>query len=80
MGKVLSVIIGLVLMALGIWGVIKWPADVLVFVRAAVVIMAVLIGLGIFVFGVSELRAGDEQPTVEAPAPQPPPEAPGPTG
>jgi hypothetical protein len=41
--------------------------------------MAVLIGLGIFVFGVSELRAGDEQPDLEAPAP--PPEAPaGPTG
>jgi len=79
MGKVLSVIIGLVLMALGIWGIIKWSPDVLVFIRAALVIMAVLIGLGIFVFGVSELRAGDEQPSVAAPAP--PPEAPaGPTG
>jgi hypothetical protein len=79
MGKVLSVVIGLVLMALGIWGVIRWSSDVLVFVRAALAIMAVLIGLGIFVFGVSELRAGDEQPTIETPAP--PPETPsGPTG
>jgi hypothetical protein len=79
MGKALSVIIGLVLMALGIWGVISWSSDVLVFIRAALAIMAVLIGLGIFVFGVSELRAGDEPPTIEAPAP--PPEAPsGPTG
>jgi len=76
---VLSVIIGLALMALGIWGVIRWSQDVLVFIRAAPVIMAVLIALGIFVFGLSELRAGDEQPDLEAPAP--PPEAPaGPTG
>jgi NADH:ubiquinone oxidoreductase subunit K len=71
MGKVLSILMGLILMALGVWGIIAWRADVVAFIKAAVVIMAVLIGLGIFVFGVSELRAGDEQPTVDAPAPPP---------
>ena len=78
MGKVLSIIIGLILMALGVWGIVTWREQVLHFVMAAIVIMAVLIGLGIFVFGVSELRAGEEQPIVEAPAPPPPPEQPAP--
>lgn len=77
MGKALSIIIGLVLIALGIWGILGgWGPAVLVFVKGALVIMAIIIGLGIFVFGVSELRAGGEEPTlVETP---PPPETPAP--
>ena len=76
MGKVLSILIGLILIALGIWGIIAWTGEVLVFVKAAIVIMAIIIGLGIFVFGLSELRAGaEEPPIVEAPpAPERPPE------
>jgi NADH:ubiquinone oxidoreductase subunit K len=70
MGKALSIIIGLILIALGVWGIIAWRSEVVQFIKAAVVIMAVIIGLGIFVFGVSELRAGGEEPpTVEAPPP-----------
>ncbi len=69
MGKILSILIGLVLLALGIWGIIAWSAQVLVFLQAAIVLMAVIIGLGIFVFGLSELRAGPEEPPVlESPA------------
>ncbi len=71
MGKVLSIVIGLAFLALGIWGISAWGAEVLVFVKAAVAIMAVIVGLGIFIFGVSELRAGGEPPVVESPA-QPP--------
>ncbi len=68
MGKVLSILIGLALLALGIWGLISWSAQVLVFVQAALVLMAIIIGLGIFVFGLSELRAGaEEPPSVETP-------------
>jgi hypothetical protein len=70
MGKVLSILIGLILIALGVWGVMAWSDDVLAFVKGAIVIMAIIIGLGIFVFGISELRAGGEEPTVmEAPSP-----------
>ena len=71
MGKVLSIIIGLVILALGIWGISAWSAQVLVFLQAAVAIMAVIVGLGIFVFGVSELRASGEPPVLQPPA-QPP--------
>ncbi len=71
MGKVLSIIIGLVFLALGIWGLSAWAEDVLVFVKAAIAIMAVIIGLGIFIFGVSELRAAGEPPVIQPPA-QPP--------
>jgi ABC-type transport system involved in multi-copper enzyme maturation permease subunit len=68
MGKFFSILIGLVLLALGIWGIIAWSAQVLVFLQAAIVLMAVIIGLGIFVFGLSELRAGPEEPPmVESP-------------
>ena len=69
MGKVLSILIGLVLMAVGIWGVVTWSGDVVDFLKAAVVLMLIIIGLGIFVFGLSELRAaGDEPLAVEPPA------------
>ncbi len=72
MGKALSILIGLILIALGVWGVIAWRSDVVAFIKAAVVIMAIIIGLGIFVFGLSELRAGNEEPPiVELPSPPP---------
>jgi len=75
MGKVLSILIGLILIALGVWGILAWRYDVLAFIKAAIVIMAVIIGLGVFVFGVSELRAGGEEPAAIE-TPPPPPETP----
>jgi hypothetical protein len=68
MGKVLSIVIGLVFLALGVWGILAWSAQVLVFLQAAVALMAVIVGLGIFIFGVSELRAGGEPPVLQPPA------------
>lgn len=68
MGKFLSILIGLILLALGIWAISAWSAQVLVFVQAAIAIMAVVIGLGILVFGLSELRAGGEEPPLLGPA------------
>jgi hypothetical protein len=58
MGKFLSILIGLVFVGLGVWAVIAWSPQVLIFLQAAVALMAVIIGLGILVFGLSELRAG----------------------
>ena len=71
MGKFLSILIGLILLALGIWAISAWSAQVLVFLQAAIAIMAVVIGLGILVFGLSELRAGGEEPPVLEPAASP---------
>lgn len=77
MGKVLSILIGLILIVLGILGIRAWPGDVWAFVKGGIVIMAIIIGLGIFVFGISELRAGaEEPPIVEPPKPPETPETP----
>jgi hypothetical protein len=73
MGKFMSVLMGLILVALGIWGVMSWSEPVVMFLKAAVVLMAIVVGLGIFVFGLSELRSGAEEPPApEAPAPSGP--------
>jgi sulfite exporter TauE/SafE len=79
MGKIVSIVIGLIFLALGVWGIIAWSAQVLVFLQAAVAIMAVIVGLGIFIFGVSELRATSEQPAISPPAQPSSPEGPQPT-
>ena len=72
MGKVISILIGLILMALGVVGIIGWKEEVIAFLQAAIVLMAIVVGLFSFVFGLSELRASSEElPIVEAP---PPPE------
>ena len=71
MGKFLSILIGLILLALGVWAISAWSAQVLVFVQAAIALMAVVIGLGILVFGLSELRSGGEEPPVIEPAASP---------
>jgi hypothetical protein len=69
MGKVLSILIGLILLALGVWGIIAWTPQVVIFLQACIALTAVVVGLGIFVFGLSELRAGDEEPPVVEAAP-----------
>jgi vacuolar-type H+-ATPase subunit I/STV1 len=74
MGKVLSILIGLILIAVGIVLIVAgetWRAAVLVFVQGGIVIMLLIVGLGIFVFGLSELRAGAEEPPVVEPLPAP---------
>ena len=71
MGKVISILIGLILMALGVWAIAgseSWRGAVWTFVQGGLVIMAIVVGLGIFVFGLSELRAGaGEPPIIETP-------------
>jgi hypothetical protein len=66
---VLSILIGLILMALGVWGIVDegWRGAVVAFVQGGLVILAILVGLGVFVFGLSELRAGAEEPPVMEP-------------
>jgi vacuolar-type H+-ATPase subunit I/STV1 len=67
MGKALSMLIGLVLIVLGVLGCIKapWHAAVITFVLGGLVVMALIIGLMLFVLSVSDLRAGGEPKVVE---------------
>jgi len=74
MGKVLSILIGLILIAVGVVLIVvseTWREAFFVFVQGGVVIMLLIVGLGIFVFGLSELRAGAEEPPIVEPPPAP---------
>lgn len=70
MSKIISLLLGLAFLALGVWGAFAWWPEVIGFLKAAVVLLAVLVGLGVFVFGLSELRPEEQ---VRAPAPPSPP-------
>ncbi len=59
MARVASLVIGLVLLALGVWGVVAWWGAVLVLLKAVVAVALVLLGVGVFIFGLSELWAGE---------------------
>jgi hypothetical protein len=57
MAKALSILSGLIVVGLGAWGAVAWWPQVVGFLQALVVIMAVLVGLTVIVFGLSELKA-----------------------
>lgn len=74
MGKVLSILIGVVLLVVGIWLIYIWWPQVWEFVQAGIAITAVIIGLGALAFGISELRSAVEEPPLATltPAPETP--------
>jgi len=77
MGKWISILLGLVLIVLGIWGIFADLETVWKFVYAGLVILAILVGLGALMFGISEVRsAAEERRVAEPTAPPPPPAAP----
>ncbi len=63
MPRFISLLIGLVILALGVWAVVAWWGSVLVLLRALVAVLAVLLGIGIILFGLSELWAGEGKET-----------------
>jgi hypothetical protein len=75
MAKALSILSGLIVVALGVWGAVAWWPQVVGFLQALVVTMAVLVGLTVVVFGLSELKAPaplrDDAAPVTAPAEPP---------
>ena len=71
--KVLTIIIGLVLIAGGILLVNRWPEEVLVLIKGVVALGLILVGLGAFFFGISEIRSAAEETRAAAQAPPPPP-------
>jgi len=69
MGKWLSIIVGLVLAALGLAGIIAWWSEtVWPFLKAGIVLAAFFIGVGAIVFGIGELRTPAEIPPITPPA------------
>lgn len=74
MGKWIAILLGLILIALGVWGIIEWREDVWKFVKAGLVVAAIIVGMGAFAFGWSEIRsAAEERKLAEPVAPTPPP-------
>ncbi|NIM05937.1 MAG: hypothetical protein GTO55_06595 [Armatimonadetes bacterium] len=70
MGKWLSILVGLILAALGLAGIIGWWSEgVWSFIRSGVVLAAFFVGIGAIVFGIGELRAPAETPPVTPPEP-----------
>lgn len=57
MARAVTVLSGLIIVGLGAWGAVAWWPQLVGFLQALVVIMAVLVGLTVIVFGLSELRA-----------------------
>ena len=63
MTRFISMVIGVVIVVLGVWGVVAWWDSVLVLLRGLVAIVGVLLGVGIILFGLSELWAGEGRET-----------------
>jgi len=67
MGKVLSILIGVILLVVGVWLIWLWRGPVAQFVLAGIALSAVIIGLGALAFGISELRSSMEEPPLTTP-------------
>ena len=67
MTKAVSIISGLILIGLGVWGAMAWSGAVLMFVKAVLVIAALFTGLVLIVFILSELRAPEPPASPSAP-------------
>jgi hypothetical protein len=78
MGKWIAILLGVVLLALGVWGIWAWWYDIVwPFIAGGLVVMAIIVGLGAIAFGVSEVRsAAEERKLAEPVAPTAPPTAP----
>ncbi|MHB9131429.1 MAG: hypothetical protein ACYDBB_10105 [Armatimonadota bacterium] len=70
MARVVMTLLGLVILALGVWAIIVWTPEVLVLLKGAVAVAAVLIGLALLIFGISEITGAR---AAKSPSPPPPP-------
>ena len=60
-GRYISIVLGLILLALGVAGIIVWAQMVVQFILAILALGLVLIGLVAVAFGLSELRSAAEE-------------------
>ena len=68
MARVLLIVVGLLLVLVGVCGLVGWQFEVVRFLKAAVVMLAIVVGLALCIFGVSELRAPREEPLPAEPS------------
>lgn len=57
MGKVLGIVVGVVLVVLGLWGLVTWWSLFLRALMAAVPALMIIVGVVLVVFFVSEIRS-----------------------
>ncbi len=57
MGKVLGIVVGVVLVVLGLWGLVTWWSLFLRALMAAVPALMIVVGVVLVVFFVSEIRS-----------------------
>lgn len=57
MGKVLGIVIGVVLVILGLWGIVTWWSLFVRALMAAVPALLIVVGVVLVVFFVSEIRS-----------------------
>ena len=55
MARVLMTLLGLILLALGVWLIILWWPQVAALLLALVAIACALLGLALLIFGISEI-------------------------
>lgn len=68
MGKVLGVVIGVVLVVLGLWGIVTWWGLFLRGLMAAVPPLLIVVGAVLVVFFVSEIRSSIREKAETEPA------------
>ena len=69
MGKVLGIVIGVVLVILGLWGLVTWWSLFVRALMAAVPVLMIVVGVVLVVFFISEIRSSiQEKAEMEATA------------
>lgn len=61
MGKVLGIVIGVVLVVLGLWGLVTWWSLFVRALMAAVPALMIVVGVVLVVFFVSEIRSSIQE-------------------
>ena len=75
MGKVLGIVIGVVLVILGLWGLVTWWSLFVRALMAAVPVLMIVVGVVLVVFFISEIRSSiQEKAEMEATAEKEPKE------
>jgi uncharacterized membrane protein len=70
MGKVLGVVIGVVLVVLGVWGIVTWWSLFVRGLMAAVPALMIVVGVVLLVFFFSEIRSSVKEKAEIEPAPE----------
>jgi hypothetical protein len=70
MAAVVMTVLGIVVLGLGVWGIVAWSDAVLLLLKALVALGAVLFGVVLLIFGISELAGRRAGKATDAPPPE----------